>query len=143
MRKNVSFLLIPKSQKVWKQSEAIKPNSFKADIYVGCFYHGNIKTWLRNRAMLLWAFPSICNAILEKIQCTSHNALLPIINFLQVVIWGDSDETYLKSMSSVNYDMFQNNHNLMYITSCAKYPTDTVSSLVPSTTVVQSCENGV
>ncbi len=41
----------------------------------------------------------------EKIQSTSHNALLPIGLFctggpagkkiVQVVIWGDSDETYL------------------------------------------------
>ena len=29
----------------------------------------------------------------EKIQCTSHNVLLPIGYFVQVVMWGDTDET--------------------------------------------------
>ena len=41
----------------------------------------------------------------EKIYCTSHNALLPIGYFVQVVMWGDSDETVLKckiGMSFIN-----------------------------------------
>ena len=31
----------------------------------------------------------------EKVSCTSHNALLPMGYFEQVVIWGDSDERHL------------------------------------------------
>ena len=41
----------------------------------------------------------------EKISGPIHNALLPMGFFLQVVMWGDTDETVLKcniGMSSVN-----------------------------------------
>ena len=32
----------------------------------------------------------------EKISGPSHNALLPMGFFVQVVMWGDSDKTHLK-----------------------------------------------
>ncbi len=38
--KNMSFLLIPKSPKVWKKSETIGPGTFKFWRYVSYFVHG-------------------------------------------------------------------------------------------------------
>ncbi len=47
----------------------------------------------------------------EKISGPSHNALFPMGFFVKVVMWGDSDETYLKckiGMSFDNLGMFYN-----------------------------------
>ena len=60
----------------------------------------------------------------EKIWFPSHNALLLMGYFVQVVMWGNSDETCLKCkirMSIVNESMF---HHLSpsIVTSCTEYP---------------------
>ena len=51
--------------------------------------HQNSKTNYAHQKALNWDKQ-------EKVRCTSHNALIPMEYFVQVVMWCDSDKTCLK-----------------------------------------------
>ncbi len=68
-----------------------------------------VSAWLDHKTRLYHPISVSQYVLQDKISGLSHNALLPMGLFVQVVMWGDSDETHLKCkiwMSSVNLGMF-------------------------------------
>ena len=78
-----------------------------------------------------------CRRFKEKILDSSHNVLLPTRFFVQVVMWGDSNETHPKckiEMSSVNLGMFYHYHSTWPLVQkipleAMQYGMDTIPSL--------------